>query len=83
MKRKHCLFAISIAMLLYMPPATMAQVQREDVIVEISTSTWCMYCPGAALGANDLVAARADVGILEYHYDDVLESMTSVARLDY
>jgi hypothetical protein len=31
------------------------QVPRNYVLVEIATGTWCGYCPGAALGADDLI----------------------------
>lgn len=43
------------------------QVPRDKVVVEIGTGTWCYYCPGAAMGADDLVANGKDVAIVEYH----------------
>ena len=29
-------------------------VPRDHVIVEIGTGTWCQYCPGAAMGADEM-----------------------------
>ncbi len=46
------------------------QVARQKVIVEIGTGTWCQFCPGAAMGADDLVANGCQVGIIEYHNGD-------------
>jgi len=35
-----------------------AQVARNMVAVEITTSTLCTYCPGAALGLDDSIFKR-------------------------
>lgn len=42
-------------------------VQRNTVILEIGTGTGCQYCPGAAMGAEDLLANGAHVAVIEYH----------------
>lgn len=59
------------------------QVPRERVLVEIATGTWCVYCPGAAMGADDLVANGHDVAILEYHNGDAYANTASNARNTY
>ena len=46
------------------------QVDRDKVVVEIATGTWCQYCPGAAMGAEDLLANGKEVAIVEYHGGD-------------
>lgn len=46
------------------------QVERELVVLEIATGTWCTYCPGAAMGADDLIANGKDVAVIEYHNGD-------------
>ena len=46
------------------------QVPRDKVIVEIGTGTWCQYCPGAAMGADDLVENGEPVAVIEYHNTD-------------
>lgn len=42
-------------------------VAREMVILEITTSTKCTYCPGAAMGAEDLLANGKFVAVIEHH----------------
>jgi len=42
-------------------------VPREMVALEITTSTKCPYCPGAALGAEDLLANGKLVAVIEHH----------------
>ncbi|MCD4735691.1 MAG: hypothetical protein K8R53_06575 [Bacteroidales bacterium] len=59
------------------------QVPRDKVIVEIVTGTWCYYCPGAAMGADDLVANGHDVAIIEYHNGDPFANTASNARKTY
>ncbi len=62
------------------------QVPRDKVLVEIGTGTWCYYCPGAALGAEDLIANGKDVAVVEYHGpagQDPYATSESVARNSY
>ena len=59
------------------------QVDRERVVLEIGTGTWCMYCPGAAMGADDLVAAGCDVAVIEYHSGDAFSNTASTSRISY
>jgi len=59
------------------------QVPREEVILEIGTGTWCQYCPGAAKGADDLIANGHDVGVIEYHSGDPYQNAASSGRLSY
>ena len=59
------------------------QIPRERVIVEIATGTWCTYCPGAALGADELVAMGHDVAIIEYHNGDSWATTASNYRNSY
>jgi PKD repeat protein len=59
------------------------QVARQKVIVEIGTGTWCQYCPGAAMGADDLVSNGCQVGNIEYHNGDVFANEASDYRNSY
>jgi len=59
------------------------QVEREMVVVEIATGTWCQYCPGAAMGADDLIANGKDCAIVEYHNNDPYANTYSNARNTY
>jgi thiol-disulfide isomerase/thioredoxin len=57
--------------------------ERELVLVEIGTGTWCGYCPGAAMGADELVEHGHDVAVIEYHSGDIYEISEGAARLEY
>lgn len=59
------------------------QVARDKVVQEIGTGTWCPYCPGAAMGADDLIAAGCDVAVIEYHDGDSFETTDGAARINY
>lgn len=59
------------------------QIDRDKVVVEIGTGTWCPYCPGAAMGADDLVANGHDVAIIENHNGDDYTNAASNARNSY
>jgi PKD repeat protein len=79
MKKLYSLFLLSMISV-----ALMAQpVSRQKVIVEIGTGTWCTYCPGAAMGADDLVANGCQVGNIEYHNGDPYSNTASDARNTY
>ncbi len=58
-------------------------VERNCVLLEIGTGTWCGYCPGAAMGADDMVEAGLDVAVVEYHYGDSFVSSDGGARVAY
>ncbi len=58
-------------------------VPRDKVLVEIGTGTWCQYCPGSAMGADDLIANGHDVAIIENHNGDSYTTAASNARNAY
>lgn len=55
-------------------------VDRDLVLLEIITGTWCYYCPGAALGAEDIVNNGKDVAVIEYHSGDSYETSNITTR---
>ena len=55
---------------------------RDMVILEIGTGTWCVYCPGAAMAADELVENGKDVAVIEYHSGDDYETTESAARVN-
>ncbi|MCP4581083.1 MAG: T9SS type A sorting domain-containing protein [candidate division Zixibacteria bacterium] len=57
--------------------------EREMVLLEIGTGTWCTYCPGAAMGAEDMVDFGHDVAVVEYHNGDPFANVYSNARNTY
>lgn len=56
---------------------------KKNVVLEIGTGTWCVYCPGAAMGADDLITNGHDVAVLEYHRGDNYSNTFSDARVAY
>ena len=58
-------------------------VQRNKVILEVSTGTWCQYCPGAAVAADQLVSNGKEVAVIEYHNSDPYANAASNARNTY
>ncbi|MFO7660285.1 MAG: Omp28-related outer membrane protein [Candidatus Cloacimonadaceae bacterium] len=61
----------------------LSAVPRDMVVVEIGTGTWCPYCPGAAMGADDLVLNHHRAAIIENHNGDPYTNDASNARNSY
>jgi len=59
------------------------QVEREMVVLEIATGTWCTFCPGSAMGADDLIANGKDVAVIEYHNGDPYTNTYGNSRNSY
>jgi hypothetical protein len=57
--------------------------ERDMVLLEIGTGAWCTYCPGAALGADDLIANGCSVAVIENHNGDPFAYAGSDARNTY
>ena len=58
-------------------------VQRNMVVLEIGTGTWCTYCPGASNGADQLIAEGKNVAVIENHNGDVYANNFSNTRNSY
>lgn len=74
------MFAMAAALAFGVQTTASAQATRHAVILEIATGTWCTYCPGAAMGADELHASSASVGVVEHHDSDPYETPESVGR---
>lgn len=59
------------------------QVARDRVVVEVATGTWCQYCPGAAMGIDDLIAAGYNIAPIKYHGGDNYANPASNYRISY
>jgi len=70
-------------MILLLNQAFTQAVQRNQVVLEIGTGTWCTYCPGAANGAHDLLANGCQVAVIENHNGDAFANTYSNARNSY
>ncbi|MEI7660613.1 MAG: T9SS type A sorting domain-containing protein [Bacteroidota bacterium] len=55
-------------------------VSRSMVVMEVGTGTWCQYCPGAAMGADDLLSNGKFVAVIENHNGDGYANNYSNAR---
>jgi hypothetical protein len=58
---------LSFIMLLSVTALIAQSVPRQMVIMEITTSTLCTFCPGASMGADDLLAHGDMVAVMEDH----------------
>lgn len=58
-------------------------VDRNLVLFEINTGTWCQYCPGAAMGADDMHENGYGVAIIEYHNGDNYATSDCAIRENY
>ncbi|NPD85829.1 T9SS type A sorting domain-containing protein [Lentimicrobium sp. L6] len=57
--------------------------ERTLVVCEEATGTWCGYCPGAAMGLDELVENAWPVAVVAYHSGDDYETPQGSERLDY
>lgn len=73
----------SVIMMIAVAVAFGQTVPREMVALEIGTGTWCTYCPGAAMGADDLLENGKLVGVVENHNGDAFANQYSNARNSY
>jgi PKD repeat protein len=74
---------LSFIMLFAIATLIAQQVPRSMVALEIGTGTWCQYCPGAAMGADDLLANGKFVAVIENHNGDSYANNYSNARNTY
>jgi thiol-disulfide isomerase/thioredoxin len=58
-------------------------VERNFVLIEKGTGTWCVYCPGAAMGLEQLSNEGHDVAVIAYHSGDSYETPDAASRLSY
>jgi hypothetical protein len=74
---------LSFIMLFSITALIAQQVPRSMVALEIGTGTWCQYCPGAAMGADDLLENGKFVAVIENHNGDSYANNYSNARNTY
>jgi len=56
---------------------------KQYVLLEVATGTWCQFCPGAAMGADDLVQNGQQVAVVENHNGDTYAYTASNTRNSY
>ncbi len=62
---------------------TFSQVERQKVIVEVGTGTWCPSCPAVVHIIDDLIDINADIAVIEYHNNDAYTNSDSQIRENY
>jgi hypothetical protein len=82
-KKTKLLFLFVPTLLLFISIQVKAQVARDLVLFEVFTSTTCYYCPGAAMGVDELVANGQEVAVINYHSDDNFTNTAGVYRANY
>ncbi len=60
----------------------LGSVDRQYVLYEIGTGTECVYCPGAAMGAEDMIGNGDTIAIVEYHAYSSGDPYNSAAALE-
>jgi PKD repeat protein len=75
---RKSIFTLLISLALFSLSAQ--QISREMVLLEIGTGTWCVYCPGAAMGAHDLLINGHPVAVVKNHNGDAFANVYSNAR---
>jgi thiol-disulfide isomerase/thioredoxin len=83
MKKLIAILMVLAGFFVSQPTLEAQEVEREYVVLEIATGTWCGYCPGAAMGADELVENGHDVAVVEYHGGDIYETSDGSARISY
>lgn len=74
--KKFLLLVLTLAVI----PVAGFAAQRV-VLLEVGTGTWCQYCPGAAMGADDLEEAYGDsIAVIENHNGDIFAYTYSNTR---
>ncbi|MEM0996283.1 MAG: T9SS type A sorting domain-containing protein [Bacteroidota bacterium] len=84
MMKRFTLFCLMAGFLgMFAVQSANAQGTRNKVAVEIFGGTWCTFCPGSALGGDDLVLNGQEVAIIDHHVGDVYETTETDARDGY
>jgi len=76
MKRFYLFLAMMTAMTVIMAQP----IQRNQVILEKGTGTWCVWCPSAAQGCEDLLEAGAPIAVVSNQNGDPFANQYSNAR---
>jgi len=72
-----------LAFMLFVLVVSAQQIDRNLVLLEIGTGTWCVNCPAAARGADQLHANGDPVAIIENHNGDAYANTYSNTRNAY
>ncbi|NQV01144.1 MAG: T9SS type A sorting domain-containing protein [Bacteroidia bacterium] len=71
---------LSVAFLMSVTFVMSQAIERTQVVLEKGTGTWCVWCPSAAQGCEDLLEAGAPVAVVSNHYGDSYQNQYSSSR---
>jgi len=80
MRMKKLIFTILATFTFY---SMFAQIDREVVLIEVATGTWCVWCPSVAKAIDKLHENGDPVAPIEYHNGDSFANSFSNARNSY
>ncbi|MEA3503858.1 MAG: Omp28-related outer membrane protein [Bacteroidota bacterium] len=85
MKIKNLLTFSLLIFALSLTTVNAQQVEREMVILEEGTGTWCGYCPDAADAIHQLLENGADLAPIAYHSGsgDEYDNTAGASRISY
>ena len=73
MKHLFTFFFLFISIVLFSQ-----QVQRQKVVVEVRTGTWCPSCPAVVNILHGFIDEGLEIAIVEYHNDDPYTNAASI-----
>ena len=83
MKIKNLLSFSLLLFALSLSTVNAQQVEREMVVLEEGTGTWCGYCPDAANAIHQLLEEGADLAPIAYHNGDSYANAAASSRINY
>ena len=83
MKIKNLLSFSLLLFALSLSTVNAQQVEREMVVLEEGTGTWCGYCPDAANAIHQLLEEGADLAPIAYHSGDAYGNPAASSRISY
>ncbi len=57
------------------------RVERNYLVAEDFTGTWCTYCPGAQMGIHDLREEGYNIAAMAVHYGDIYQTTETYNRM--
>jgi len=81
--KKEAFLLIGFVLIFGILNAQKNNVQKNMVLIEIATGTWCGYCPGAAMAVDQMVEEGLSVAVIENHGGDSYETSGSLARNEF
>ena len=76
-------YYVSLIFIAFFLAVQAQQVDRQKVIVEVGTGTWCPSCPAVVDIIHNLKDAGYDVAVVKYHINDNYQNAESVTRKIY